>query len=511
MADRRSSNRRWSTDLAHAITVLAAVMTCVTSCRRSAGQSNAAGSPATPLRIGVAQLSTLNPSEGLRQLTQNLGVEALARTTDDGRLQPSLADSWQMAPDGKSVKIRLRTGVKFQDDTVLNAEEVVKILPTTLRAYMGPVYSDIGEIRAEGSDSVTIHFRQPSPFLMEGLEAQIRKPGPPVVGTGPYVIAPDSPTDMKANKSYYLGAPTIDQIHITNYPNARAAWAEMLRDRIDMLYEVGLDALDSMETSNNVSLFKFTRRFQYLVALNSKAPVLKSPEVRRALNFAINRSAIVAEALGGHGLASTGPLWMRHWAIPAGSPGFEFNPKIAALALAPKGLGSKQGNGPIRFTCLVAADAVYERLALSVKQQLANVGVDMLVEEVSIDRQLQAIQTGTFEAALMEGNSGPTLLRPYELWHSGGSFNPGTMGNSTVDGALDKVRRALSQEEYRLAVSDVQRAFMDDPPAIFLAWSERARAVSRRFMVPAAEPGRDILSTLRLWKPVGDAKQASRN
>ena len=49
---------------------------------------------------------------------------------------------------------------------------------------------------------------------------------------------------------------------------------------------------------------------------------------------------------------------------------------------------------------------------------------------------------------------------------------------------------------------------MDDPPAIFLAWSERARAVSKRFDVPPPKPGRDILGTLRLWKPAGDAAQA---
>jgi hypothetical protein len=49
-------------------------------------------------------------------------------------------------------------------------------------------------------------------------------------------------------------------------------------------------------------------------------------------------------------------------------------------------------------------------------------------------------------------------------------------------------------------VAALQRAIVDDPPAIFLAWSQRARAVSTRFHVPV-EPGRDILSTLRLWRP----------
>jgi peptide/nickel transport system substrate-binding protein len=507
---RRFSNRHLSIDPAFVITAAVAVVTCAAGCRRDAGTSNSTSSSTTPLRIGVAQLSTSNPSEGLRQLTQNQAVEALVRSTEDGKLQPLLAESWTVAPDGKSVNVRLRSGVKFHDGTVLTAEQVVKILPTTMRSYMGPVFTDVGEIQVTGDNSVTIRFLHPSPFLIEGLEAQIRKPGPAIIGTGPYVIPPDSTSEMKANRNYYLGAPTIDQIHITNYQNARAAWAEMLRDRIDVLYEVGLDALDSMETSSNVSLFKFTRRFQYFVALNAKAPALKSPEVRRALNIAIDRAAIVSSVLGVHGLVSKGPVWERHWAFPAGWAPFEFNPQFSAKTFSAKG-NRPRGAPVMRFTCLVPPDEVYERLALAVKQQLADVGVDMVVEEASIDHLVQAIRDGTFEAALSEGNSGPTLLRAYELWHSGGSFNPGGLGNATMDGAFDRVRKATSADDYRRAVLGVQQAFIDDPPAIFLGWSERARAISKRFIVPSAEPGRDILSTLRLWKPTSGPRQASRN
>ena len=55
-----------------------------------------------------------------------------------------------------------------------------------------------------------------------------------------------------------------------------------------------------------------------------------------------------------------------------------------------------------------------------------------------------------------------------------------------------------------------QQAAEDDPPAIFLAWSDRSRAVTRRFDVQA-EAGRDVLSTLRLWKPTDLAPQTSQH
>jgi hypothetical protein len=144
---------------------------------------------------------------------------------------------------------------------------------------------------------------------------------------------------------------------------------------------------------------------------------------------------------------------------------------------------------------------VYERLALTVKRQLEAVGVEMIVEEASLDRIIGAVKSRDFEAALVEGVGGPTLLRPYQLWHSKGAGNPGGFGGPVIDVALDRIRHAPTERDYLQAVTDFQQTIVDDPPAIFLAWIERARAVSTRFRVPASEPGRDILATLYQWKP----------
>jgi hypothetical protein len=72
-----------------------------------------------------------------------------------------------------------------------------------------------------------------------------------------------------------------------------------------------------------------------------------------------------------------------------------------------------------------------------------------------------------------------------------------------VSVALDRLRAAPTEADYKAAVAGFQQAMIDDPPAIFVAWSQRARAVSTRFEVPA-EPGRDILRSLRLWRPASD-------
>ena len=461
------------------------------------------------MRVGVGRMPS-NPGNGLRQLAQNMTVELLADFTEEGRLRPWLARDWTVSADGLGLTVNLRPGVTLHDGSPLTAAVVVKALQTTLPSTMGPAFEDVDEVTATSEHQLVVRFRRPSPFLLDSLEAPIHKPGAPLVGTGPFVVSdPNSLTELHGNADYYLGRPTIDRIVVESFPSVRAAWAELLRGRLDMLYEVGIDALDSLETSNNVSIFTFTRHYQYIVALNTQSEVFRSKEHRRALNMGIDRAALVQEALNGHGLVSTGPVWVRNYAYRPDSPKFEFNSSAAANAAHTRPPGA--GSSAVRFTCLIPPDAVYERLALVIKKQLAGAGIEMILQEASQDQIYESLRDRKFEAALIEGVSGPTLLRPYQFWHSKGAVNAGGLGSPVIDEAFDRVRRSKTEEEYLQRVAELQQTFVDDPPGVLLAWSERVRAVSKRFVVPTQEPGRDIVRTMRLWTPTTMEQRTSHN
>jgi len=199
-------------------------------------------------------------------------------------------------------------------------------------------------------------------------------------------------------------------------------------------------------------------------------------------------------------MRSSGPIWPRHWAAQGNLPTFSFDPKAAAATIASVG-------HPTRFTCLVApAD---ERVALVVKRQLQAIGVEMILKEGSIQDNARAIRAGTFDAVIAASVSGPSLLRPYDWWHSKGTRNSSKYANASVDAALDTIRHARSDDEYQNGVEAFQRGILEDPPAIFLAWDERVRAVSKRFDVPA-QPDVDMMGTLRLWR-IASKDARSRN
>jgi peptide/nickel transport system substrate-binding protein len=478
-------------------TFLMAVVTLMVSCRGDISRTSTS-SPAV-LRIGMGQVSSINPLSGMRQVSQLQAVEGLVRTGEDGRTLPSMAESWTSAADGRSLTAKLRPNMQFHDGSPADADAVASLLPNALRAYMGPVYSEITSVRAIGRDAVAIAFRERSPFLSEWLEAPLQKTNG--AATGPFKLEANSANELVANNSYYLGPPNIQRVRVESFPSIRTAWAELLRGQIDMLYEVGTDALPSLQSSNTVTVFTVNRKYQYVIALNPKVQALAPAAVRRALSLSVDRPALVSAALNGFGVASQGVIWPRHWAAQAGLPRFEFDPAAASATL----------KRHIQFRCLVPPDAMYERIALEVKRQFTAVGVEMDLEQVTFDELNQRGAKGEYDAMLIEAVSGPTLFRPYVFWHSTGFLNWGHFGTATSDAALDRVRNAQSEAAFRDAVAGLQQAFVDDPPAIFLAWSQRARAVSRRFDV-VTEEGRDILGTLRLWKPTPDVRQpASRN
>ncbi|HEY2149719.1 MAG TPA: ABC transporter substrate-binding protein [Vicinamibacterales bacterium] len=435
-------------------------------------------------------MASADPQNGVRQVAGNQSVEGLVKMGEDGRPTPWLAERWEYSPDGRTLKVFLRPALKFHDGSVVTAETVVKVLAGALPRFMGTAFTDVEQIRAVNDLEIDIALRQHSPFVLEALELQFRSPAPASAGTGPFKpVGPSSPTELQANDQYYLGRPAIDRLAVNTYPTARAAWAEMLRDHLDMLYEVSPDALETFQRSNQIQVFTAISHYQYALIFNTKNPVLRSASVRRALSQSIDRDAFVRQGLNGHGVASAGPIWPQHWALGPGTETVAFDPAAGSRVLAEHRL---------HFTCLVPPD--YERMALVVKRQLDQINVSMDIQEAPPDQILGAVAKRDFDAVLTDLISGPSLFRPFLWWHSG-SANPSGFSGPAVDAALDSIRHAASDDDYRKGVASFQHAVIEDPPAIFLAWSQHARAVSKRFVVLDADPGRDILSTLRLWRP----------
>src|SRR5215467_1420983 len=148
--------------------VFMAVGACFATCSGAAAPKSSDSASAL-LRIGVGPFSTTSALSGVRQLTQNQSVEGLARLLPDGRVEPWLAERWALSDGGRSLLVTLKSGATFHDGSPVDAQSVVALLSEPLRSTMGPLVEDVEGVRATDERSIEIHFKRPSPFLVEAL------------------------------------------------------------------------------------------------------------------------------------------------------------------------------------------------------------------------------------------------------------------------------------------------------------------------------------------------------
>jgi peptide/nickel transport system substrate-binding protein len=453
--------------------------------------------PDATLSIGYGE----NAEVGIQQAVRNIALEGLVRIDRDGRPKPWLAEQWSVSPDGLTWHIKLRPGATFHNAIPATASVVRDIMAKDLPGYLGPAFDDIREIRAVAPYELEVALKRRSTFLLEGLDMLVQQGREAPIGTGPFFVTSRTPrqVEMQASPSYYGGKPGIDRIVFSSYDSVRSAWADMLRGRVDMLYEVGIDAVDSLRPSTQTKVFAFQRPYAFLVFLNTSNPKLRDKVLRRALNAAIDRHALITETQNGHGTSADGPVWPYHWAYHQELPRFHFQPHRVT-----------RGRDVLRLRCLILRDQSQERVGLAIQRQLRSIGIELELEQLTPEQFVARFEAGNFDTALVDARMGPAILQQYLFWHSGGPNNRGHFRSPDVDSAFDLIRSAADDVAYTAGVAALQRAIVEDPPAIFLTWGERLRAVSSRFAVHA-EPGRDITSTLRLWRPVADGPMMDPN
>ena len=281
----------------------------------------------------------------------------------------------------------------------------------------------------------------------------------------------------------------------------------MMRGEIDFLYEVPPEAVEFIEPESSVSVFSFLRNYAYLVIFNSRRKPFDDWHVRRSLNYAIKRDTLIERALSNRGQIVSGPVWPLHWAYDSTVPNYSYDPVRAtalldAANIPPIGRMTTLVGAPgrIHFTCLVPENfALWERMALNVQRDLAQVGVNMQIESVPFEIFNERIGSGNFDAVIMELIVGNTASRPYTFWSSNSTQNVWGYKSKSLDQSLDDLRRAANDTQYRDAFRRVQVHSLEDPPAIFLALGQITRAVSNRFQV-VAPPNTDILPSIPDWR-----------
>ncbi|MEX2245391.1 MAG: peptide ABC transporter substrate-binding protein [Dehalococcoidia bacterium] len=430
----------------------------------------------------------------------SLIFSGLVRLGADGLPQPDLAERWEITGNGRNYVFHLRDGVAWHDGADLTADDVVftfgAIADPEFRG--DPVLAQLMQgvvIRAR--DPLTVEFRLEqayAPFLaylnvgilpqhlLDGLDADGLANTPfnaDPVGTGPYTFAgrTSDGVRLEANPTYYLGPPRISRLDFRVYPDGDALAAALRDGAADgaLLDPATPRAqLDVLGGEEGFSLHRLTSMSFNAAYLNIDSPIFADPTVRRALQRAIDVTAlIVALSPGGEGTPAGIPPGS--WAYtPVEVPSFSPGQAASALEQAgwPRGQDGVRNRGGLRlaFTLSTTNDPLRVAIAEEIARQWRAVGASVTVQPLDAGTYIdEHLLPRRFEAALVLVDPGPDP-DPYPFWHSSQIAPPGRnlakLFDTSIDDMLERARQTTEVDRRRELYAEFQDAFVAAVPAL---------------------------------------------
>lgn len=275
------------------------------------------------IAIGVDP-DTLDPVQGTTTTVDNVldyVVEPLAIIDESGGLVPQLATSWTVADDGLSIDLELRQGVTFHDGTAFDADAAVwnfeRVLDPDVRVPRRGPFSAITSVEAVGDYALRVHLSEPAPYMMGVLAqtligmlspASVELEGNSYenitvpVGTGPYTFSDRTLGERVVVDRYgdYWGeAPYYDRVVFQIVPEATTRESLLLAGQVDLIILPPTSDLPALEANPRTEVVLGPSNRTIFIVLNTSDPALQDARVRRALNYAVDKEAIVQGILFG--------------------------------------------------------------------------------------------------------------------------------------------------------------------------------------------------------------------
>ncbi|MCI0369820.1 MAG: ABC transporter substrate-binding protein [candidate division NC10 bacterium] len=425
------------------------------------------------------------------------------------RIQPAIAERWEISPDGRTYRFRLRKGVRFQNGREVNAEDFrysfLRVLDPKTKSertwildklegaaeFLAGKAADVRGILVRDRSTLELRLAAPfAPFLtllaypaaMVVPRETVERAGPDFsarpVGTGPFRLAEwrrDDRLVLTANPDYFRGRPHLDRIVFRIIPDELTRLQEF---RAGTFHHTDVPAGLYQSIAADPALRRRLHSQSILgiqaVRLNVEAPPFAgNRKLRQALNHAVDKGAFAQVIMEGRVKPAIGIL-------PPGMPGYSgalrgyaFDRPRARQLLAEAGYPDGKGLPPL--TLHYNTSLTNRRLAEFVQAQLAEVGVK--VELAALDwpaylKLVDAGQTQMHRMGWIADYPDPENFLTV-LFHSrniGERGNTSRYRNSQVDALLDKADRTTRETERFRLYQQAEQLIVEDAPWIFLTY-----------------------------------------
>lgn len=342
--------------------------------------------------------------------------DTFVRYDDEYNIAGSLFESWE-SDDAQTWTFKVRQGVKWHDGVDLVAQHFVDYIDTVLDPEAGASSETIDlfkDATYEAVDDYTFKLGLPRPdaALLDGFAAQwLSRPDDfdpeHPLGTGPFKFIEwkrNQHVKFEKNPDYWQeGLPYVDELTIMFVPDGSTRKAMLLSGEAHILQAVPLPEVEMLEKEENIQLIKTPDQYmvsEYFFLMNCSQPPFDDARVRRAINYALDREAMLQTTFG-YGWLKANPVAEGSWAY---NPNAEY-PKKQDMEKA-KELMKEAGYEPGKPAFTVTLKYWKERpenlqICQIAQANLAELGITVELELLEIMQWVQKVLWDyEYEAAL---------------------------------------------------------------------------------------------------------------
>lgn len=444
----------------------------------------------------IDSLDPYNTNSTMSQAVGKAYYQGLFTFDRELNVKPLLATGYEASDDGLTYTIHLREGVRFQDGTDFNAAAVKANLERVLDKSNGLArYNQFSRIKGvEVVDPLTVNIvlKQPFSALINSLAhpaammispTALEKWGKDIafhpVGTGPFKFVEWEPathlTVAKWDGYWEQGYPKIDSLTFRTITNNNTRAAMLQTGEAQFIYPVPYEQAKLLEKDANIDVVATPSIILKYLSMNVLHEPFNDVRVRRAVNYAINKKAMIMVAFRGYAIPAQG-------VIPQG---VKYAKKMAPWPYDPEKARQllEEAGYPDGFSTTVWSaynDGTSAKILQFLQQQLAQVGIKVKVKllEPGVRNQLVQSAPDPEEAPVRmyyAGWSASTgeadwALRPLLVTSAWPPVfnNTAYYSNPKVDEAVKQALLTTDEAEKTRLYAEAQDQIWQDAPWAFL-------------------------------------------
>ncbi len=425
---------------------------------------------------------------------QELIYEPLLLPKADGSgVQPAVADKYEQSSDGLSWTFHIRKGVKFSDGTPITSADVKFSIEQASKddAPFSFTNSSIADIETPSDDSVVIKTNQPwSPLPSDlaifsnaivpkdygGKSAEEFAKHP--IGSGPFVFKEwkkGQQIKLVRNDNYRIsGKPYLDSVTIKVVSDDNTRTLQLQGGQAQVDEYPPYSSVRTLSKSKTVHVKGFTSsRVDYLSFNTAKEP-FNDVHLRRAISYAIDRSALNKAVLYGNGEPAKAYLTPALWAHAEDKDikdliGYNMNKAKEELAK------SKLANGGTITLLVESGNADQNTMAQIIQNSLSKLNLSVKIKQMDSSAKYDAMRGGNFDMGFSYCTT--DIVDPDEIIRFVADYNGGSKAmysqynNKEISDLADKAASTSDQDKRQEYYTQIQQIWNDDSPAAALFYS----------------------------------------